>query len=357
MGRRCLCPISPVLTGAPPHSSLPGVPTPSDVTRAVPGRTWERAASPGDLGWSADRLAAARAYAATISSDAVSIVVDGRIVDEWGDVASRFNVHSIRKAFVSALIGIHVHEGRLRLSDTLADLDIDDNEGLTPAERQATVADLLKARSGVYHPALYETAANALARPARGSYPPGSFWYYNNWDFNTLGTILERAAGTSLFEDLRARIAEPIGMERFHVEDGTYVRGPDSIHPAYPFRMTALDLARFGLLYLRDGQWGGATVVPRDWIAESTRSYSDLGQKGGYGYMWWVAPAGGPHLTSAWFPGPVISAQGFGGHYLVMVPDLDLVVSHRVNTWIEGRQVTESQFGHLMQLILAAAPG
>jgi CubicO group peptidase (beta-lactamase class C family) len=314
-------------------------------SRTYPGRSWARAASPAELGWSAEGLRAARAYAATIATDAVSIVVDGRVVDEWGDVATRFNVHSIRKAFVSALIGIHVLEGRLRLSDTLAELGIDDNEpALTAAEKQATVADLLKARSGVYHPALYETATNAVARPAQGSYPPGAFWYYNNWDFNTLGTILERAAGRSLFEDLQARIAEPIGMETFQVEDGTYVRGPDSIHPAYPFRMTARDMARFGLLYLRDGQWRGTPVVPRDWVAESTRSYSDLGQKGGYGYMWYGAPAGGPHLTSAWFPGPVVSAQGFGGHYLVLVPHLDLVVAHRVNTWIEGRQVTESQF-------------
>ena len=322
-----------------------------------PGPSWERAASPGDLGWSAEKLGAARAYAATIDTDAVMIVVDGRVVDEWGDPAARFNVHSIRKAFLSALIGIHAREGRLRLSDTLAELGIDDNEpALTAAEKQATVADLLKARSRVYHPALYETATNAAARPARGSYRPGAFWYYNNWDFNTLGTILERAAGTSLFEDLKTRIADPIGMEDFRVEDGTYVRGPDSIHPAYPFRMSARDMARFGLLYLRDGQWRGTPVVPRDWVAESTLSYSDLGQKGGYGYMWYVAPAGGPHLTSAWFPGPVVSAQGFGGHYLVLVPHLDLVVAHRVNTWIEGRLVSESQFGHLIQLVLDASP-
>ena len=199
-----------------------------------PGPSWERAASPGDLGWSAEKLGAARAYAATIDTDAVMIVVDGRVVDEWGDPA-RFNVHSIRKAFLSALIGIHAREGRLRLSDTLAELGIDDNEpALTAAEKQATVADLLKARSGVYHPALYETATNAAARPARGSYRPGAFWYYNNWDFNTLGTILERAAGTSLFEDLKTRIAEPIGMENFQVEDGTCVRGPDSDPPGLP---------------------------------------------------------------------------------------------------------------------------
>jgi len=105
------------------------------MTRDVPGRSWERAASPGELGWSAERLAAARAHAATIDSDAVSIVVAGRIVAELGDVATRLNVHSIRKAFVSALIGIHVHEGRLRLSDTLADLGIDDNAPALSARR------------------------------------------------------------------------------------------------------------------------------------------------------------------------------------------------------------------------------
>ena len=351
--------LGPRLTDTPPYSSLPPVQKPSHRPRPTPthpGRSWERVA-PGDLGWSAEKLGAARAYAATIATDAMMIVVDGHVLDEWGDTGRRFNVHSIRKAFLSALIGIHAHEGRIHLAATLADLGTDDNEPtLTDLEKQATVADLLKARSGVYHPALYETATNAAARPARGSYRPGAFWYYNNWDFNTLGTILERAAGTSLFEELKTRIADPIGMEDFRVEDGVYVRGPDSMHPAYPFGMSARDMARFGLLYLRDGQWQGTTVVPRDWIADSTRSHSDLGQKGGYGYMWYVAPAGGPHLTSAWFPGPVISAQGFGGHYMVLVPHLDLLVVHRVNTRVEGRQVTESQFGHLMQLVLDAAP-
>jgi hypothetical protein len=63
---------------------------------------------------------------------------------------------------------------------------------------------------------------------------------------------------------------------------------------------------------------------------------------------------GGPHITSAYFKGRVFSAQGAGGHYIVIVPYLDFVVVHRVNTDIQGRQVTSSQFGHLMQLILDA---
>jgi len=321
---------------------------------AYPGATWTRTSSPEQLGWSSEKLKEARAYAATINTAALMVVVNGSVLDEWGETAKRFNVHSIRKSFLSALYGIQVWEGRIHLSRTLADLGIDDRGSLTAIETRATVADLLKARSGIYHPALYETPEMAAARPARGSYPPGGFWYYNNWDFNALGTIYERAAKTSIFEDFKSRVADPLEMEDFRIEDGSYVRGPESIHAAYPFRMTARDMARFGLLYLRGGQWRGRSVVPREWVEESTRAFSDLGQSGGYGYLWWVAPNGGPHFTSAYFNGRAFSARGAGGHFIVVVPYLDLVVVHRVDTDVQGRQVNNAQFGHLMQLILDA---
>jgi len=319
-----------------------------------PGKTWDRAPSAESLGWSADKLKLARDYAATIPTAAVTVVVDGVVLDEWGETTKRFNVHSIRKSFLSALYGIHVAEGRIRLSATMAELGIDDNEPrLTALEKQATVADLLKARSGIYHAALYETPGMAMARPARGSYPPGTFWYYNNWDFNALGTIYERATKATIFEDFKRRIADPLDMEDFRLDDGTYVRGPESVHAAYPLRMTARDLARFGLLYLRGGQWRDRQVVPREWIAESTRAYSNVGQAGGYGYLWWVS-SGGPHVTSAFFKGEVFSARGAGGHYILVVPYVNLVIVHRVNTDEPGRQVTGSQFGHLVQLIMNA---
>jgi CubicO group peptidase (beta-lactamase class C family) len=318
-----------------------------------PGTSWDRAPSPESLGWSTDKLRVAKEYAGTIHTAAVMIVVDGVVLDEWGETAERFNVHSIRKSFLSALYGIHVKEGRIRLGDTLADLRIDDHEQLSPIEKQATVADLLKSRSGIYHAALYESPNMAMARPARGSYPPGTFWYYNNWDFNALGTILERAAKTTIYEDFKRRIADAVEMEDFRLEDGSYVRGAESVHAAYPFRMTARDMARFGLLYLRNGRWRDRQVVPSDWIAESTRAYSNVGQAGGYGYLWWVS-SGGPHLTSAFFKGEVFSAQGWGGHYILVVPYLNMVVVHRVNTGEQGRQVTNSQFGRLVQLIMNA---
>jgi CubicO group peptidase (beta-lactamase class C family) len=71
------------------------------------------------------------------------IVVGGLVVDEWGDTATRFNIHSIRKSLLSALYGIHVRDGQIQLSKTLADLGIDDRNPLTPVEKGATVGDLI----------------------------------------------------------------------------------------------------------------------------------------------------------------------------------------------------------------------
>jgi CubicO group peptidase (beta-lactamase class C family) len=319
-----------------------------------PGRSWEHVSSPEAAGWSSEGLQAAHAYASTINTEAVMIVAGGRVVDEWGPTSTRFNIHSIRKSLLSALYGIHVADGEIDLSKTMRDLGIDDNApSLTDEEKQATIHDLLEARSGVYHPALYETAAMAAARPPRHSHPPGTFWYYNNWDFNALGFIFEHLTKTNLFRDFQARIAEPIGMEDFRIEDTQYFSGADSVYPAYPFRLTARDMARFGLLFMRHGRWGWRQIVPADWVAESVTSYSDAGPSGGYGYLWWVA-VGGRHFPGVSLPDGSYSARGAGGHYILVIPAYDLVIVHRVNTDIQGRSVSAAEFGHLLKLILDA---
>lgn len=320
-----------------------------------PGKSWTKLDAPEQLGWSLEKLKAAREYSTTIPTAAVVIVVHGQVLDEWGETTKRFNVHSIRKSLLSALYGIHVRAGRIDLSKTMADLGIDDNEpSLTPIEKKATVHDLLKARSGVYHPALYETPRMKAARPKRGSHAPGEFWYYNNWDFNVLGTVFERQTKTNLFREFKDRIADPIDMQDFRIEDCKYVAGPDSVYPAYPFRMSARDLARFGLLYLRGGAWRGNQIVPADWVKESLVSYSDAGDRGGYGYLWWIA-AGGRHLPEVKLPDGSFSARGSGGHYILVVPKLDLVLVHRVNTDIKDRAVTADQFGKLVGLVVGAS--
>jgi CubicO group peptidase (beta-lactamase class C family) len=321
-----------------------------------PEREWKKAAKPEALGWSSEKLDRARAYSKEIGSAAVVIVQGGTIVDEWGSTDKKFNVHSIRKSFLSALYGIAIARQQVRLTDTLETLGIDDVEPrLTPDEKKARVVDLLTARSGIYHAALYETP-DSKGKPPRGSHAPDTFWLYNNWDFNALGTIYEHAVNSSIFLQFQKEIANPLQMENFLPSDGEYISGLQSMHAAYLFRMTAHDMARFGLLYLRKGEWKGTQVVPRNWVTQSIAAHSDAGPKGGFGYLWWSAQNGrlfpGVQLDGAF------AAWGAGGHYILVMPDIDTVVVHRFNTDIDedGPGVSDEQFGKLVALVRAAAP-
>ncbi|WAC25868.1 serine hydrolase domain-containing protein [Ancylobacter sp. SL191] len=307
---------------------------------------------PTDLtGWSASGLAAAQEQAVGLGTTAVIVLRHGRPVAGWGEVARKVDVASVRKSLLGALIGIAVAEGRLALDATLADLGIDDVPPvLTVDERRATLRDLLMARSGIYHPAAHETAPMKRDRPARGSHPPGSFWYYNNWDFNALGTIWRRATGEDIFAGFERRIARPIGMQDFTAADGRYVREPASEHPAYPFRLSARDAARFGQLYLDKGSWAGQPIVPAGWVEASTTAWSPSDRsRQGYGYLWWVPP------TDAFGPGAAYAA-GFGGQMIAIVPARGVVVAVTTEWRGGGRKVRGSELLRLLAAILQAAP-
>jgi CubicO group peptidase (beta-lactamase class C family) len=342
-----------------------------------PGKSWQPLSSSERAKWSAEKLAAARAYADadSIHTSAVMIVQGGKVVDEWGDFDKKLDSYSVRKSLLSALYGIYSAEGAIDINQTLEQLGIDDSpDPLTKGERQARVVDLLRARSGVYHAVDFETASMQKSRPARGSHAPGTFWYYNNWDFNVLGTIFEKKTGLKIGDAFYQRIAKPIGMEDFQPGDLFYFGGPLSIHPAYHFEITARDMARFGLLYLRHGRWNGKQIVPEAWIEKSSHASemvkSDGADHGGYEYLWWV-DYGGVHFPEVSLPG-IYSARGNGAHYIFIIPSLDMVIVHRTDNdppAKDAKTITEianraspagenrTQFGHLVKLILDAQTG
>jgi CubicO group peptidase (beta-lactamase class C family) len=209
-----------------------------------PAAAWEKI-NPQELGWSSPKLEEARKYFGTLPPASIVVVDRGRVVAEWGDPALRIKVSSIRKSLLSALYGIHVREGRFDLNENLAQLGIGDNPPLTTEEKRATLRMLLQARSGVYHPYVGGTPSMKAEQPVRGSHVPGTFWYYNNWDFNALGTIFERQLHSKIAVEFYNKIATPLQMQDFRVEDMYYLRAsPDSqvsdrsIHPAYHFRLT-----------------------------------------------------------------------------------------------------------------------
>jgi CubicO group peptidase (beta-lactamase class C family) len=183
---------------------------------------------PEEVGWSREKLETAEQLAEQSGYAAVMALHDGKVFFSWGNVDRNYLCHSIRKPFLSALVGMHVGSGAIDLDATMEELNIDDiPPSLTTQEKQATVRHLLMSRSGVYHEAAAESDAMIALRPERGSHAPGTFFYYNNWDFNTAGAIFEQKTGLGIFEEFKARIADPIGMQDFEVEDCYYQYEPN----------------------------------------------------------------------------------------------------------------------------------
>lgn len=321
-----------------------------------PDEHWTEASPRQMQRWSMPSLHQAEAYWRTLGSTAVMVVEDGAVVRAWGDVKRPVQCYSVRKSFLSVLYGIYQQKGTIDLNATMAQLKIDDvPPGLSADEKKATVCDLLKARSGIYHPAAYETQSMKERRPKRGSHPAGTFWYYNNWDFNALGRIFQRQTGRSVFDAFQGNLADAIGMSDFSERDTKFVSTKDSRFPAYTFQMSTRDRARFGLLCLRNGEWSGKQLVPANWFKESTVAYSQTGPGVGYGYMWWVS-VDGWHLGNK-FKSKTIrpySARGNYGQYIVVIPEMDLVVVQSVDKSAGDKTAKGKSFNALLKLILAS---
>jgi hypothetical protein len=182
----------------------------------------------------------------------------------------------------------------------------------------------------VFHPAAY--AGRTDSRP-RGSEGPGRYFAYNNWDFNTVATILMQETGDDVFESFDTHFGQPLQMEDWRLSDGYYHYELDkSKYPAYPFRLSARDAARFGLLYARDGMWGDERILSENWVRRSTALYSIDGDPAtatmGYGFYWWI-------LRDARFePYGAYTALGVGNQAIVVIPKLDMVVVNRANTFL-----------------------
>ena len=251
------------------------------------------------------------------------------------------------------LYGKYVENRTINLDRTLADLGIDDRGGLLPSEREATIRDLISARSGVFHPAA-NPGDHLEVAPPRGSRRHGTYYLYSNWDFNALGTIFEQLTGLDLYDALQSNLASPLQMEDFHRElqhkSGDSTR---SRHLAYHMLLSTRDMARLGYLMLRNGRWRDQQLVPETWVRQSTSVITLSGEMNppamraervGYGYLWWVpeVESGNPLAGS-------YAARGAYGQYILVVPRLDLVVVHQ--RAVEDREVTPVLWPQFMEVV------
>ncbi len=327
------------------------------VARIFPGASWETIADPKTAGYCADKLELVTARAKELPTTAMMAVAGGRVLYEYGDVTTVSYLASVRKSVLAMLFGNYVASGRIRLDKTLAELKIDDIGGLSDSEKEATIADLLGARSGVYHPA--SNAGDNLAdAPPRGSQKHGTHFLYSNWDFNALGTIFEQETGQNIYDALERDLARPIGVQEF--DRSTHRRTGDSkqsMHLAYHMNFSTRDMARIGYLMLREGTWNGQQLVPRDWarriVTAVTRVHEmnpPANRRGpfGYGYLWWVWDG---QFATGPFEG-AYSGRGAIGQYITVFPKLDLVIAHKTRP---GRgSVSWAQYMELVDRLMAA---
>lgn len=302
-------------------------------------------AEPESAGYSSEKLELLKDHLEASGSSSMMILIDGKVIFEWGETDKKHLIHSIRKSMLNSLFGIAIGNGQIDTTKTLRELGINDINPLSEQELDARVADLLKSRSGIYHNAAAVNNAMLRDRPERGAHKPGEYYYYNNWDFNALGAILEQETGRKIYEMFYEEIAQPIGMLDFEGEyvnidgedenaelpdaDGYYqYEKSQSKHPAYHFRMSSRDMALFGLLYMNYGEWNGKQIIPREWIDASTQPYSVYSPEYGnaYGMLWRVRVPGENTKRNSFFH------TGLGIHMLGIYPDSKLVMVHRVNT-------------------------
>jgi len=260
----------------------------------------------------------------------VLIVRHGHVVTEkyFGPFEdSRRPIYSCTKSFTSALVGIAIEEGYLGIDQPVLDFFSERTLVNNDSRKQAiTVEHLLTMSSGLDWPEWavpYTSSANAsvqmrqgkdwvkfvLDRPVRE--PPGSRFNYNSGGSHLLSAILQKATGVSAAAFARERLFEPLG-----ISDLSWQPDPcDIIWGSSGIRMRPRDMARFGYLYLKGGDWEGQQVVPAGWVKASTVSHIEAGFGPGYGYQWWIDPEGIHY-----------SARGRGGQRIFVIPDRDMVV-------------------------------
>ncbi len=322
--------------------------------------------SPESKGFSTEKLKALANHLESSGSSSMLLLKDGEVIFEWGNTEKKHIIHSMRKALLNSLYGIAIAEGKIDTTATLRALNINDKSALSENELNATVADVLRSRSGVYHNAAAVNNAMLRDRPERDTYKPGEFYYYNNWDFNVAGAILEQETGESIYDQFLKYIAQPLGMRHYKgkVEildgesdedfdpdsDGIYqYEKSQSNFPAYHFRMSSRDLALYGLLYMNYGEWNDQQIIPREWIDVSTKPYSIYSPQHGnaYGMLWRVRVPDENTKRNSFFH------TGVGVHMLGIYPDSGLILVHRVDTEKET-SYQEGDFYKMLRLVFAS---
>lgn len=258
------------------------------------------------------------------------------VVEEYFYEYTADTVHPLRsatKSFISALAGLAIEDGLIQgVREPVLPFFADEYpqiENLNDSKRKLTIEDLLTQRSGFDCDDWKPDSVGNESRIAQLDdwvkafldlptlHEPGTVASYCSAGVITLGRIVEKKAKIPLEKYAERRLFEPLGIRSYH-----WRFDPDrsSSETFIQLSLRPRDMAKFGLLYQRGGQWGGRQVVPAEWVAASIAKHSTVGDTD-YGYLWWR-----PYLNT---PGGVhhgIMATGNGGQKIFLWPELDMIV-------------------------------
>jgi CubicO group peptidase (beta-lactamase class C family) len=275
-----------------------------------------------------DRAASARAAASQLPQlHALLVSQRGRLVVEHyakGYSAGRLaNVKSVSKSVIAALVGIAIERRLIAgIREPIARWFPELKKDPDPRRRGITIEDLLTMRSGLestsggnYGPWVGSRnwVRHALLRPMVSE--PGTSMEYSTGSSHLLSAILTKAAGRNTHQFAAEVLAKPLGITL-----ARWPRDPQGIYfGGNEMLMTPRQMVTVGQLWLNRGRANGAQVVPAAWVETScrprTRSRWDPDRE--YGYGWWSQTFGGHRACFAW---------GFGGQYILVFPELELVV-------------------------------
>lgn len=231
------------------------------------------------------------------------------------------DLYSVTKSFVSALVGIALDQGLIKGVEQKA---LDFFPGKTfanpdPRKTGLTLENILTMSTGLQwtegdpeYSALYvsrDWVANMLDRPL--VVDPGSRFNYCSGCTHLLSAILNQATGDNPLVFASKALFEPLGIANYSWD----LNSQKIPIGGWGLKLAPRDLARFGLLYLRQGNWHGQQVVSSSWVETSTRSHISTGGSEDYGYQWWIYP----DLQA-------YAAQGRYGQMIFVQPAADLVV-------------------------------
>ena len=278
------------------------------------------------------------------------ILKKGYVIASWGNTKRVDMTFSVTKSYLSTIAGLAIDQGFFRANDLVSNLiwdstfDGEHNQKIRWKHLLNQSSDwsgnLWGGDDWADRPPKVGKIDNWKNRKYRA---PGSHFEYNDVRVNLLAYCLLNVWRKPLPQVLKESIMDPIGASstwRWYgyknswIElDGTRMQSVSGGgHSGGGLFINTEDHARFGLLFLNKGSWKGKQLISEEWIQKALKSSP---AKKNYGYMWWLNKKGTDRYWEG-VPENVFYASGFGGNFIIIVPDKELVV---VTRWLEPSQI------------------